>query len=218
MATALDLVGDRWTLLIIRDLLVSDRRFSQLRSELVGISPTLLSTRLRDLIADGLVTQTGNRYSLTERGRGLHEVISALGRWGVPAMDVPKRTDHLSADYRITGLYSLVQTSRITGPPLSAAVMVDGELVTLRTVDDGVTRRVVIDDEPSVDADVTVVATMLGLISLHTGRSSAEDAQRAALFASMVSRRRGLFPQPHFAGGTLVSWAERWQSGRLRRS
>src|SRR5689334_11513079 len=86
---ALDLVGDKWTLLIIRDLLTGPRRFVELQRTLPGISTEQLRSRLNRMVADGLLTRQRYRevpprvdYELTERSRELAPVIGALARWG----------------------------------------------------------------------------------------------------------------------------------------
>src|SRR3712207_4044186 len=88
-ARALDLVGDKWTLLIVRDLLAGPRRFVQLQHVLPGISTEQLRSRLNRMVADGLLTRQRFRevpprveYSLTERARRLSPVIGALAQWG----------------------------------------------------------------------------------------------------------------------------------------
>lgn len=92
VARALDLVGDRWTLLILRDVsLFGPRRFTQLRESLTGISPTLLSERLATLVDEGLLDRSDNAdlgvtYSFTERGREIKPVLAALRDFGTPLM------------------------------------------------------------------------------------------------------------------------------------
>jgi DNA-binding HxlR family transcriptional regulator len=88
-ARALDLVGDKWTLLIIRDLVGGPRRFVELQRVLPGISTEQLRSRLNRMVADGLLTRQRYRevpprvdYELTERARDLQRVIGELARWG----------------------------------------------------------------------------------------------------------------------------------------
>jgi DNA-binding HxlR family transcriptional regulator len=88
-ARALDLVGDKWTLLIVRDLVAGPRRFVELQRVLPGISTEQLRSRLNRMVADGLLTRQRYRevpprvdYELTERSRDLLPVIGALARWG----------------------------------------------------------------------------------------------------------------------------------------
>jgi DNA-binding HxlR family transcriptional regulator len=88
-ARALDLVGDKWTLLIVRDLAAGPRRFVELQRVLPGISTEQLRSRLNRMVADGLLTRKRYRevpprvdYELTERARELMPVLGALARWG----------------------------------------------------------------------------------------------------------------------------------------
>jgi DNA-binding HxlR family transcriptional regulator len=88
-ARALDLVGDKWTLLIIRDLAAGPRRFVELQRVLPGISTEQLRSRLNRMVADGLLTRQRYRevpprvdYELTERSRELMPVLGALAQWG----------------------------------------------------------------------------------------------------------------------------------------
>ena len=85
----MDLVGDKWTLLIIRDLAAGPRRFVELQRVLPGISTEQLRSRLNRMVADGLLTRQRYRevpprvdYELTERSRELMPVVGALARWG----------------------------------------------------------------------------------------------------------------------------------------
>lgn len=88
-ARALDLVGDKWTLLIVRDLMSGPRRFVELQRVLPGISTEQLRSRLNRMVADGMLTRKRYRevpprvdYDLTERARELAPVLGELARWG----------------------------------------------------------------------------------------------------------------------------------------
>lgn len=105
MATALDLLGERWTLLVVRDLLLGPRRYSDLLAGLPGLSTDLLADRLRALEAAGVVRRRklpppapATVYELTDEGRGLEDVLASLGRWGArlmpPAGETDARVDH----------------------------------------------------------------------------------------------------------------------------
>jgi DNA-binding HxlR family transcriptional regulator len=94
IAISLDLLGDRWTLLILRDLFIhSSSRYVQLRKSLQGISPTLLSQRIKELMNSGLIEQfemadTGHvAYKLTTRGKETKPILIALARFGLPHLD-----------------------------------------------------------------------------------------------------------------------------------
>jgi DNA-binding HxlR family transcriptional regulator len=85
IARALDLVGERWGLLIVRELVLGPKRFTDLRGGLAGASPNVLSQRLRELEEGGIVRRRkvgAASYELTEWGRELHPILLQLGRWG----------------------------------------------------------------------------------------------------------------------------------------
>src|SRR6478752_5733043 len=91
-AHALDLVGERWALLVVRELMLGPKRFTDLRAGLPQLSPDVLAQRLRELEQAGIVSRrklappAGARiYELTERGRELEAVVIQLGRWGSSA-------------------------------------------------------------------------------------------------------------------------------------
>lgn len=87
VARAMELLDERWTLLVVRELLAGSRHFNELRRGVPRMSPALLSKRLRTLVRAGVVerNEQGNRvsYELTPAGQELHEVVEALGTWGV---------------------------------------------------------------------------------------------------------------------------------------
>jgi DNA-binding HxlR family transcriptional regulator len=104
IARALDLVGERWALLVVRELLLGPKRFTDLRAGLPNIGPDVLAQRLRDLEANGIVERStlpppaaSQVYGLTVWGRELEPVVLGLGRWGshapVPSEDAPLGAD-----------------------------------------------------------------------------------------------------------------------------
>jgi DNA-binding HxlR family transcriptional regulator len=106
IARALDVVGERWALLIVRELLFGPKRFSDLRVSL-GASPNVLSQRLGELEAGGIVQQRsagGALYELTDWGRELHPILLRLGRWGARALHRP--TGALGVDALMVALES----------------------------------------------------------------------------------------------------------------
>lgn len=85
MATALDFVGDRWTILILRELLGGPARFQDLKDGLPGIATNLLTERLRRMETDGIVRRTDGSagiYALTETGEAIRTAVEELGAWG----------------------------------------------------------------------------------------------------------------------------------------
>jgi DNA-binding HxlR family transcriptional regulator len=99
IARALDVVGERWALLVVRELLLGAQRFSDLRRALPGASTNMLTDRLRELEAHDVVRRriwpppaAASVYELTDRGRGLEPILDALGAWG----GVEPRPEHSS--------------------------------------------------------------------------------------------------------------------------
>jgi DNA-binding HxlR family transcriptional regulator len=111
-ARALDLVGDKWTLLIVRDLAAGPRRFVELQRVLPGISTEQLRSRLNRMVADGMLTRKRYRevpprvdYELTARARDLMPVLGELARWGYQwAWSTPRTSERvdLGAIFRLT--------------------------------------------------------------------------------------------------------------------
>jgi DNA-binding HxlR family transcriptional regulator len=103
VAKTLEIVGDRWTLLLVRDLLGGTRRFQDLEASLEGIAPNILSDRLKLMEENDLVTRRlysdhppRAEYTLTEKGRGLGMVVGALAYWG--SQHVYKRAKLVSTE------------------------------------------------------------------------------------------------------------------------
>ncbi|WP_190081018.1 winged helix-turn-helix transcriptional regulator [Streptomyces longisporoflavus] len=105
-ARALDAVGDRWTLLIVRELLAGPRRYTDLHADLPGVSTDVLASRLKDMEREGLTTRrrlpppsAAYVYELTDRGRELLPVLRALADWGAPALEERGPTDAVRAHW-----------------------------------------------------------------------------------------------------------------------
>jgi DNA-binding HxlR family transcriptional regulator len=100
LARALDVVGERWTLLIVRDLLLGPRRYGDLLSSLEGVTTNLLAKRLREMQKLGLVEKrrlpspaSADVYALTDAGRALEPAVMELARWGGRLLEHPRRAD-----------------------------------------------------------------------------------------------------------------------------
>ncbi|MGW8886085.1 winged helix-turn-helix transcriptional regulator [Streptomyces sp. NPDC055749] len=105
-ARALDSVGDRWTLLIVRELLGGPRRYTDLHADLPGVSTDVLASRLKDMEQSGLALRRrlpppapASVYELTERGHELLPVLTALSVWGAHALDTRHPTDAVRAHW-----------------------------------------------------------------------------------------------------------------------
>lgn len=97
LARAAELVGERWSLVILRDLLVGPKRFNELRQGIPGIPSNLLTSRLRDFedasVVERVLDGRNVVYRLSEYGQGLEPIVVGLGRWGARQMDVPRENE-----------------------------------------------------------------------------------------------------------------------------
>jgi DNA-binding HxlR family transcriptional regulator len=106
ISRALDVVGERWTALIVRELLAGPRRYTDLHADLPGVSTDVLATRLKEMETEGLVTRrrlpppaAAAVYELTQRGRALLPVLAALADWGAADLAERRPTDALRAHW-----------------------------------------------------------------------------------------------------------------------
>ena len=179
IARALDLVGERWALLVVRELLLGPKRFTDLRAGLPHVGPDILAQRLRELEQAGVVRRgklpppAGARvYELTDRGRGLEPVVLALGRWGSQA---PLQAEHgeLGADALVLALKTLFDPARADGMAGSAFELRLGEEVFAVRVGD----RHLDASRGAAPDSVATIATTPGVLQavLWHGRSSRAD-------------------------------------------
>lgn len=116
ITTAVELIGERWAMLIVRDLIVGPRRYTDLKQGLPRIPTNILSTRLKELQEGGIVRRVplmncGLVYELTPYGRALEPILLALGRWGFQAMGDPDPGDVVTPDSLTMALRTSFQPS-----------------------------------------------------------------------------------------------------------
>lgn len=146
VARALELIGERWALLIVRDLILGPKRFTDLRLGLPRIPTNVLTTRLKELEESGVVQRRALPrpaasvvYELTDYGLQLEDIVLRLGAWGVQSMGEPKPEDILTADGAVLALRTAVHRELLDsserlgyqlriGEVLVYALLVDGEL------------------------------------------------------------------------------------------
>jgi DNA-binding HxlR family transcriptional regulator len=184
LARALELVGERWGLLVVRDLLAGDRRFTDLLRSCAGVTPRQLAARLRQLEAAGIVEreQTPGRreawYRLTPAGRELRGAAEALLLWGVRhAVRPPVEEEPVRADHVLNGTRLALNAAAPVPAPVCWVWRFPGEPYTLRF--DG--HRWHLSPGPAADADVVVETTPRAwaeLVSTPRGARRADDAPR----------------------------------------
>jgi DNA-binding HxlR family transcriptional regulator len=195
-ARALDLVGDKWTLLIIRDLAAGPRRFVELQRVLPGISTEQLRSRLNRMVADGLLTRQRYRevpprvdYELTERSRELMPVLGALARWGFDWTWTGPRSGE---DVNVGAIFRLAPG--LLAPPDDLAGTVD--LVLIGDHENRVFRlsaangRVAISERPEGSADAVVTGSeeaWIGALGPHGAIESLDVEGKRALAETLLS-------------------------------
>ncbi|GGU48357.1 winged helix-turn-helix transcriptional regulator [Lentzea flava] len=144
LARALDVVGDRWNLLIVRQLLIAPARYRELQDGLPGMATNLLADRLRDLEAAGVVerrlAEQGNAitYALTPWGAELREPVESLIRWSTPLMTRGPGGDHFSAGWLVVALRALFAGRKRARRSSTVGIDVDGDLLQVRMTRSGV--------------------------------------------------------------------------------
>ncbi|GAA1952877.1 winged helix-turn-helix transcriptional regulator [Nocardioides panacihumi] len=142
-AHALDVVGDRWSLIVVRELMLGPRRFADLQSAVVGITPTVLTERLRHLAGVGVVEHATlddlartRAYRLTPWGRGLEDVMAALGRWAHGSPGFPVAGGSMTPDGAIVAMRTMTPPTPEAPRPVELGI----DLVDVRRAAAGVRR------------------------------------------------------------------------------
>lgn len=186
-AKALDVVGQRWTLLIARELLLGPQRFTDLRAGLPGIGPNVLAERLTQLTEDGLVRRVAlpppaasNVYELTDRGEELRPVIQELSKFGFELLGAPAPTDHFRLGWLMRSLELMFRPDAAAGLHESYEFRLDGEIFHVR-VDDGVVRvRQGSAPDPAFTLETDVI-TFIGMgAKVVDGAKAFEDGRAKA--------------------------------------
>jgi len=146
ITTAVELIGERWAMLILRDLMVGPRRYTDLQRGLPRIPSNILATRLKELQECGVVRRaplyrTGLVYELTPYGRELEPILLALGRWGFAKMGDPGPDDIVTADSLTMALRTAFRADAAASLPAADYELHVGE-VALRAQVDGTELRI----------------------------------------------------------------------------
>lgn len=180
LARTLDVIGDRWSMLVVRELLIADRRHAELRTALPGIPRNLLVTRLHTLEDAGVLTRSqhpGHKavvYALTGRGRQLRAPLLALVRWGAAEMAAGPRPDDVVQPQWIR--LAAEAFADVRASAVRAAVCVDLGAMRL-TLDVGPDGWRVADDADA-DADVRVAGNPAAVLGLLAGALDVDGARK----------------------------------------
>lgn len=181
LSKALDVVGGRWTLLIVRELLIEPRRFTDIRVALPGIATNLLADRLRELEAEGVVTRHTldgpgdvQVYGLTERGQELEEVVLALIRWGADTM-APQPGDFFRPEWLALVLRAYLPRRAVRDARVRARLRVGPAVLSVDAADGAVR---VTPGASGEEADVTMDADPHALLAVASGAERLGSARR----------------------------------------
>jgi DNA-binding HxlR family transcriptional regulator len=198
LARSLDHVGDRWTLLIIRELLVAPARYRELQDGLPGVATNLLAQRLRQLETDGLVQRrladdgsAAVLYELTPLGADLDQVIFALVRWGTTWMLTGPGDDAFRPRWLVVALRSVLEGSP-SARPTRVTITCGDQPVGVTRGSSGLTVSL----GGLVEPHATLTGEPDAVLALATRTLTLEDLERAGALqidGSSAAIRRALF-------------------------
>jgi DNA-binding HxlR family transcriptional regulator len=212
VAHALDLVGQRWALLVVRELLLGPKRFTDLRTSIPHATPDLLSRRLKELQDHGVIHRrklappaASTVYELTPWGRELEPAVVALARWGSGSPHLPTDAP-VGADSIMLGLRTFFEPERAPDLRASYRVVLGTAIFTVR-LERG-TIRVNRLDDPEVDATIeTDPATLASLLERSETVDGVTRSGRAVITGNATGLKRLIdavrLPAPD--AGTVVS-------------
>jgi DNA-binding HxlR family transcriptional regulator len=196
LARALDVVGDRWNLLIVRQLLTAPARYRELLDGLPGVATNLLADRLRDLETAGVVerrlAEEGNAimYALTPWGAELREPVESLIRWSTPLMTHGPGGDRFRAEWLVVALPALLDGKEAARQSLTVGIAVDGQLLQVRAERSYL--EVSLHDGRDLDAVVRADATIV--LGLAAGALTLNDTIGLVDIEGNEAAVRAVFP------------------------
>jgi DNA-binding HxlR family transcriptional regulator len=219
LAKSLDVVGDRWTLLIVRELeLRGACRYTDLRNGLPGIATNLLADRLRELEHEGLVAReeapppiATTLFRLTPRGADLRPVLESLVRWGMPLMAEDNTGDAVRSHWLAWAIELLLIDRDPDAAPVTIALHTGEQPIMLETRDGRVMTRLDAAREATADATISgearpVMGLLLGILTVHEAKAVGVSyiGDRAILdrFGAEPGRVHGDDAQPGRGGGS----------------
>jgi DNA-binding HxlR family transcriptional regulator len=185
VAKSLDVVGDRWTLLIVRELTLQGAcRYTDLRNGLPGIATNLLAERLRDLEAAGVVAREDapppvatTLFRLTPRGEELRPLLDELMRWGLPLMTEQKPDDAVRSHWLAGALDLMVTDQQPEGSPVTLELQIADQPIVLAMHDGAIE----IDLGPVESPDATLSGPPRMVLGLLLGLVELADAEAAGV-------------------------------------
>jgi len=193
VARALDLVGERWALLVVRELLFGPKRYSDLLAGIPGISTNILAARMHDLERGGVVARrplpppAGSIvYELTPYGRALEEPIIALGRWGGRSLGPPDGRRAFLPGWGLLAMRASFRPERALRAAGTYELRIDGEVFHIVVEESGVTFSA----GPAEQPDLVMRTDAATFLALGAGELSPEAAASSELVELEGPRRR----------------------------
>jgi DNA-binding HxlR family transcriptional regulator/putative sterol carrier protein len=184
VAHALDLVGERWALLVVRELILGAKRFRELHEGLPGVSTNVLTNRLKELETTGVIRRrplprpaSGTVYELTEYGRELEDIVVALGRWGAKTMPAKSAEQTFNPEWFAVALLGSFRPESARGVRATYELRLDGAVVHL-AVDRGSLKH---GRGPAMAADLVIETDSQSLLAVLKGQIAAADAVAAGV-------------------------------------
>jgi DNA-binding HxlR family transcriptional regulator len=207
LAKSLDVVGDRWTLLIVRELaLLGACRYTDLRNGLPGIASNLLAERLRELERAGVIARQDapppiatTLFRLTPRGEELRPVLDDLFRWGLPLMTEQKPSDAVRSHW-LAGAIELMLTDRQPdAPPVTVELQTGDQPIVIETRDGAIHTRLGPTDDP--DATLTgppkpILGLLLGMLRPADAKASGVDYEGDLTVLDRIGAQAALTARP----------------------
>src|SRR6266404_9888552 len=196
LARAAEIVGERWTLLAIRELLLGPRRFTDLSARLSGVSPTVLTARLNGLIENGVVRRVASppfnvqAYELTDSGRDLQPAIRELIRWGGRFLFPVQPGDAFEPDWVLLGLDAIAKRTPVAKVSVGL-VVTHGRKSAEFTITGGDSGTAI--HKGIADCKATLEApfdTLLQIVGMNLSLEDAMAAKRAKVSGSATVVRK----------------------------
>ena len=178
ISRAVDVLGERWSLLILRDMLVGATRFNDLARGLPGLSRTLLSKRLRQLERAGIVEHLGDEYLLTEAGQELRPIVFGLGEWGAKWSFGDPEPAELDPQLLAWWMHTRLDTSVLPDRRTVLHLRFSDDARQFWFVIESGTPSVCLAD-PGFDVDVTISTDLQSLYLVWLGSLPIKEAVRA---------------------------------------
>jgi len=186
MVRAVEVLGDRWTLLIVRDMLIGATRFNEIARGLPGLSRALLSRRLRQLHNAGLVTRTDDGYALTRAGADLAPLVFGLADWGARYAFGDPRPEELDPELLMWWMHGRIDTSALTKRAVIQVEIADRRRVYWLVLEPG--DASICYTDPGFEIDAVLAADLPTLYRMWLGEIELLDAVRAGAIALTGAR------------------------------